>query len=121
MPKVYSAPVGFEPPDFDDYFVDGKFDFNLMVDIESKYLEDLADHARSRNQGDLVGETIKFQRGDGYAQYMVWSQKPLSFIWIELGDAWTVEDALLRGLRVKDVREMVDADRAWAELFSRKD
>ena len=120
MAKVYRAPEGFEPPEItsEDYR-EGRW-----MQIETDYLERLKTFARQEavppQDVDLIGEIIRFPRGDGYAQYMVWTTRPLQLIWIELGDAWQVEDALIRGLRLADVRAQVDGERKWRELIARK-
>lgn len=76
--------------------------------------------ARAASKGDLVGEILRWQRADGYAQYMVVSQKPLILAHLAIGDAWQVEAALIRGLRLTDVREMVERERSLRKLFSKK-
>lgn len=58
-----------------------------------------------------LGEVIRFQRGDGYAQFVVWNLEPLELIWLETGDAWDVEDALIRGLNIQDITAMVERNR----------
>lgn len=69
---------------------------------------------------DMIGEIIRFQRADGYAQYMIWDTKPLQLVWLELGDAYGVEEALIRGLRLEDVKQMVERERALRDLFKRQ-
>lgn len=115
MAKVYRAPI--DPPVIDWAHIKD----TDWGSIEQEYLEQLVAMAREGSPGDsLVGEVIRFGRGDGYAEYMVWRTKPLELIWIELGDAWSVEDALIRGLRLKDVENMVEADRRMREAFARR-
>ena len=75
---------------------------------------------REGRPATLVGEIVRFPVADGYAQYMVWRQQPLQLIWIELGDAWSAHNALIRGLRVKDVKAQVDADKRLAALFAER-
>jgi hypothetical protein len=68
--------------------------------------------------GDLVGETLRWQRADGYAQYIIVSEKPFAIAHLVIGDAYSVEEALIRGLRLSDAREMVRRERGMKELFS---
>lgn len=111
MATVYRAPSSLPLP---------AFDMKTWREDEEKYLRELADLARAQSPGDeLVGETIRFARGDGYAAYMVWKRRPLHLVWIELGDAWRVEDALIRGLRLADVEDKVRRDKALRALFSK--
>jgi hypothetical protein len=72
---------------------------------------------KSENAGDAVGEVVKWQRADGYACYMVVSEKPLQLAHIDHGDAYQVEDALIRGINLEEIRQMVDHERSMSELF----
>ena len=56
-------------------------------------------------KGKNVGETIRFQHADGYAEYMVFSMKPLKLIHLNVGDAWDSPYAEL--LTPKKVDEMI--------------
>jgi hypothetical protein len=114
MATVYSPPEGFDPPVLSiEDFRSGAYDAK-----EQAYIDALAARCRENGTSDLLGKTVQWQRGDGYAQYMVWTTKPLALLHLPLGDAWQVEDALIRGLRVTDIREQVErADRLRA-LFS---
>lgn len=87
---------------------------------EAEALSTAQKTAQARNKGDLVGEILRWQRADGYAQYMVVSQKPLALAHLIIGDAWQVEAALIRGLRLTDVREMVRREGSLRKLFSKK-
>lgn len=73
---------------------------------------------RETHKGDLVGEILRWQRADGYAQYMVVCQKPLILAHLAIGDAYQVESPLIRGLTLTDVREMVEREHRIKELFS---
>jgi hypothetical protein len=119
--KIFKAPDGYEPPviEGDDYKMrpDGS---SPWAEKEAEYIARLKAAAQALNgNGDLIGEVIRFPRADGYAQYMVWSEKPLQLIWLELGDAWDIDKITERGLRLSDVRAMVERDRRLDELFGR--
>lgn len=117
MAKAYQAPIDF--PDFNSFFdEDGKFDYEKMRKAENEYVQTLAAEAKQNGDSELLGEVVRWQRGDGYAMYMVWETKPLTLIHLDMGDGWTVEEPLMRGLRVSDVKEMVAQDRKMAEIFS---
>lgn len=124
MAEVFTTPSGFrDPPSFMDFRGEGAnpvIDIDALQVAEAKWLKELAEwcltHTDSRS--DLIGEVIRFPRGDGTANYMVFRTKPLSLLHIPLGDAWDLPDYQMRGLRVKDVRELVRADHALGELFS---
>lgn len=86
---------------------------------ERTALETVQQELRAKNDGELVGEILRWQRADGYAQYMVVKQKPLTLSHVAIGDAWQVESALIRGLRLADVENMVQRERRLKELFSK--
>ncbi len=74
---------------------------------------------KSENIGDAVGEVIKWQRADGYACYMVVKEKPLQLVHINHGDGYQVEDALIRGINLKEVKQMIGHERSICEMFSK--
>jgi hypothetical protein len=114
---AYSAPHGFEPPTITSEQLCNR-DY---VQIEKDYLERLAARARDNGTHKLLGATIRFQRGDGYAQYMVWNTRPLELIWLQLGDAWSVEPALIRGLCITDIKQMVERDERIRAFVANRD
>lgn len=122
MAKVYAPPAGFEAPDFSASFVNGRYDHDLDNKIVADYFARLAAEAKRRvgGTGDLVGKIVRFPVGDGYAQYMVWSHKPLALVHLAIHDAWSIPEAHARGLRLTDIRAMVEGERRMAELFKRK-
>jgi len=86
-------------------------------DREKTAITAAAEDARSKASGDLVGEILRWQRADGYACYMVVKQRPLTIQHMSIGDGWRIEDPLIRGLNLTDVREMVRRERGLRELF----
>jgi hypothetical protein len=114
MAKVYLAPI--DPPEVD--YVN--FDLEAYDRANNEYLEELAALAKQNGTSDLLGEVVRWPRGDGYAQYLIWRTSPLELIWLKIGDAWSVEEALIRGLRVSDVREMVQRERNIRALFAER-
>jgi len=121
--EVFGIPEDFrDPPDLDDFRKEsGGYDVNALLEAEAKWAEELAEWCRANtdSKSELIGEVIRFPRGDGYAQYMVFRTKPLSLLHLPLGDAWDLPDYQLRGLRVKDVRDIVARERGLRELFSK--
>jgi hypothetical protein len=113
MAKQYQAPI--EPP-VPDY---SNFDRDKHNADEAEYIATLASTAKQNGTSDLLGEIVRWPRADGYAQYMVWTTRPLALIHIATGDAWMVEDALMRGLRLSDIQAMVERERRIANLFSK--
>ncbi len=130
MTKVFALPLEVsDPPAFEDSFVDGKYDYKLDDQLHEKWLGELADYARDqarircekrggKKPGNLVGSIIRFPVADGAAQYMVWNHSPLELIHLPIHDAWNADEMTLRGLRLKDVRAMVDRSERLTALFA---
>ncbi len=116
MAKAFKHPEGFEPPTITmDDFRDGTWQAK-----EQEYIDRLADRCKMNGTNPLHGEVISFPVADGAAQYMVWKTQPLQLIWLELGDAWSITEPHLRGLRLADVREQVDHAARMREFFASK-
>lgn len=77
----------------------------------------LLDESANLPEGEIVGYLCRWQRGDGYAYYRVTAERPLTLQLVPYGDAWTVEDALIRGLTVEDVRDRQRRDIRFRALF----
>jgi len=84
---------------------------------EARQLEAAGARAKARNPGDTVGELLKWPRADGNAVYMVTSERPLRIAHVDVGDAWNVEGALIRGLNLRTVRGMVERERKMRHFF----
>jgi hypothetical protein len=116
MATDYSPPEGFEPPQITmENMRDGSYERE-----EAAFLERLADRAKMNGTSPLLGEVVRWQRADGYAQYMVWQTKPLQLIHLDLMDGYTIEPALIRGLRVADIHEKVEQAARMRAFFTRK-
>jgi hypothetical protein len=121
MAEVFTTPEGFpDTPALIDFRFDGTINIEAYTKAEEEWTKELAEWCRTNtdSRSDLIGEVIRFPRGDGTANYMVFRTKPLSLLHIPLGDAWDLPDYQMRGLRVKDVRELVRSSKAMDELFS---
>ena len=113
MAKVFLLPSGFEAPEFD------------WQDID-KYQKDCAEHTEKIKQWCLnrnptqknVGEVIRFQVADGYAEYMVASTKPVELIHLPYMDGYQSETAPL--MTAKAIQDKIDQALAMAKLFSKK-
>jgi len=79
-------------------------------------------HARRNITDDnsIVGEIVKFQVADGYATYGIIKEKPLQLCFIGSGDFYSIPDAHIRGLNLSDVRQLVQRERAIAEMFANR-
>jgi len=75
---------------------------------EAEWLEGIQADLRAANPGEYVGEVLSWQRCDGYASYIVVTEEPVLMLsLLARGDCYTVEDALIRGLIIEDVIELV--------------
>lgn len=84
---------------------------------EQEQLEVAAFRAREASSGDAVGELLMWHRADGHATYMVMCEQPLRIAHVDICDGYTVEEALIRGLRLAEVRKMVERERAIRHRF----
>jgi hypothetical protein len=87
---------------------------------EATYLSELKQHAaiaaeQRGDNSDLIGETVKWVVGDSWAEYLIWSSEPLELIHFGEEEAYQIDDAHMRGLRLSDVREKVELDRKLAK------
>lgn len=86
---------------------------------ESVRLQELIERSANLPEGEVVGALLRWQRGDGYAFYVVTKARPLTVKLVPTGDAWQVEAALIRGLTRADVLEQLASARALASIFER--
>ena len=66
---------------------------------------------------EAKGNIIKFPAADGYALYFVESMKPLVLKHIPYADGYQIDPAHIRGLRAKDVQDMIDREKRIKQLF----
>jgi len=84
--------------------------------LENQYKKDLKKHIKSMGyKGKNVGEVIRFQVADGYAEYMVLSMRPLKLIHLNLGDGYQSQHAHL--MTAKEVNAQLDRQKKLASLF----
>lgn len=121
--RIYSAPEEVGPaPEFDAFSdAEHHFDGNAYLAACEAWTVQVSEWAREQHPDDaLAGERWRYQIGDGYAQYVVYTSKPLALIWLPLGDDWQIPDVVRRGLRLTDVRNDVERSKRIGELFGRK-
>lgn len=71
---------------------------------EETWLKKLAKRCQQANKGEYVGQIVTYPRGDGYAQYMICSEKPFVLIHLPVGDNWRADAVWERGVRLADVK-----------------
>lgn len=113
---IYSPPdeIG-DPPPFEGG--DGRAGWDKQLEAEQAWTERLKEWCRERGQGELAGAEWRYPRGDGYALYIVFTERPLALIHVATGDAWEIDDITRRGLRLADVRTYQKQAQARAAIF----
>lgn len=100
--------IGFMQQDGENYA-----DFAKRSDAA---YEKLCKEAAALDDGELVGAIIRLPYADGQAHYRISCISPLRLQHIPIGDAWHVSAATIRGLRLDDVKVMVNRSRAAPSL-----
>ena len=105
MAKVFNPPADIKLP---------KFNHETYEKDEEKFLKDLKAFVVNRKGGKNVGEIVRFQAGDGYAQYMIASMSPLELVHIPTGDAW--EYPYINRLKAKDIQQRLDFEKSLSKM-----
>ena len=111
MANVYALPPEIKAPE-PDYK-----DMDNHDRREEAFCAELKAWCLANGSGKLCGEIISSHIADGQAQYMVISERPLDLFHLPLGDAYSMGAVWERGLRIADVRQMVERRKGLAELF----
>ena len=120
MAEVYAPPVGVgSVPRLRDFMSDGKFDSKGMKEAEEKWKNELRTWCKKNSSGrKYVGEIIQEPVADGYAQYMVFSLRPLILIHLPIGDSYQFRWD--RRWTAADVKSMVEQRKALDKFFKQK-
>jgi len=107
--KIYQSPI-------DEPVLDWK-NPNAYAKAEEKFKKELKEFLQARNKtGKNVGEIIRFQVADGYAEYMVASMRPLELVHLNLLDGY--QETLVQYMTAKAVQDKIDQQKALEKLFS---
>jgi hypothetical protein len=119
--EVFRTPLQLEEPDLQAFDrQSGGYDVDAYFKAVAAHREKLAEWCRQNTanpRSKLVGETISWPVADGKAEYMVLSTTPLHLIHLNYVDGYEVTDIMLRGLRVTDIKQMVQQRQAMEKLF----
>lgn len=124
--KVYTTPEEYPEPQFDEFFGENHhFDSDGYFKACDEHRQALGEWCRQVNREagrrvgatSPIGKTISFPVADGRAEYMVYTTTPLALLHLDYGDGYQVNDIMMRGLRLSDVKEMVSRDERLAEMF----
>lgn len=102
-----------QPPVFDyrDYKASDKAYTEWLTNLKRAYKQ-------ARPDDDLAGEEVRFQVADNYARYVVVSSSPLTLVHLTYGDGYTYQ--YITRLRLSDIAQLVQRERAFAKLFERR-
>jgi hypothetical protein len=118
MGKIYAPPKKVGPaPELRDFMINGRFDSEKMDEAEEKWINELKLWCAIHSSGKYVGEVIRQGVADGYAQYMVYSLRPLELIHLPLGDGYQFQWA--HRWTAADVKSMIDREKKMQSLFKR--
>ena len=119
MGKVYSPPEEIKPaPRLRDFMIDGKFNMKKMEETEEEWIDELRTWCKMNSNGKYVGEMIREPVADGYAQYMVFSLRPLVLLHLPLGDAYQFQWD--NRWTASDVKMMIEQEKKMDSLFKQK-
>ncbi len=112
--QIYSTPKEVKRPEIDF----SNFNYKKYEEECNQYTENIKTFLKERGYtGKNVGEVIRFQIADGYAQYMVMSMRPLKLIHLDIDDAYQYPNVDL--MTAKRVQQMIDADKKMQKLFGK--
>jgi hypothetical protein len=80
----------------------------------------LAAAAEALPEGTLKGQMLRFPVADGYAHYLIVKDSPLVLQLIPMGDSYTADPALIRGLRRIDALEQIKHYASFKRLFAKR-
>jgi hypothetical protein len=103
MGKIYQPPNEIGPPP--------KFQVSIsykeMVKLEEDWVKRLRKWCKDNSkEAEYIGDIVKQPVADGYAQYMIFSLKPVFLIHLELGDAYEFEWA--HRWTAKDIKMIIE-------------
>lgn len=114
MAKIYSPPIEVGTvPEFSSIIP-----YKEYRDQEDKFIASVQDWAKRNSKDAEAGELISFPVGDGCAQYVVMSLKPLNLIHLPIVDKWSFQYA--NRLTAADVKREVKRSKSMRKLFSSK-
>ena len=98
--KVYSAPKELgKPPELNFR------NWDEYKKRTEQYIQSIQEWAKRTGNGDIAGSLVAFPFADGYAQYIVYTTKPLSLIHVPTGDAWHFP--YIERLTLKDIKKAI--------------
>ena len=90
---------------------------DAMKEEESE-LRRMEEAAAQLQDGEIKGALVSFGVADGKAIYLVKSESPLVLQHVPFFDGYRIDAAMIRGLRVDDVRRLVNGSRMMRSMFA---
>lgn len=93
-------------------------DFMGRMKEEELELKRLEEAAAKLGKDEVKGALVRFPVADGYAVYLVTSEVPLKLQHVPFFDAYRVDPATIRGLRLDDVKRRVEGARHMRSMVA---
>jgi hypothetical protein len=91
--------------------------FDVCMKRESALLDEINQRSlAAAKAGKAVGTLLRFPMADGYALYVVTSEKPLTLQHVPFGDAWQAAAATIRGVTMSDVQAQIRSTLAYDQM-----
>jgi hypothetical protein len=104
--KIYSAPTEIK------YSIDYSGDWQAQ---ERAYMGKLTKYVMQHGSGKNKGKIVSYPVADGYARYMIFSEKPAALIHIPTGDAWHY--SMVTRFTMKEVLADIAREEKFNKLF----
>lgn len=87
---------------------------------EAERLREYLDRSNALPDDEIVGTVVRFQKGDGYAFYVVSKESPLTLDCLCQGDHWQIDAPYMRGLEREDIISQRNRAKALDKIFGGK-
>lgn len=115
MGQVFNPPEGIDFPNWSDIDPKNGTTIEAYRDATKKTIERLQEYARQFGKGPEAGKIIKFTVGDGEAQYVVFSLKPVHLIYMPINGDYNYPYA--HRLTASDIRKKIQLSEAIGNLL----
>ena len=85
---------------------------------EADYIDKLLKWVMENGNGKNRGKQVRYQIADGYAHYMIFSEKPAALIHFPIGDAYSY--SMVSRFTMKEILSDIKREEAFKAMFSKK-
>lgn len=110
--KIYAGIESIEKPETDYK----NYNYELEEKREQEYVKKVVKYAKLRHTGNYVGKELQMSVADGYARYIVISEKPMALVHLDLGDGY--DHPYIHRLTAKDVKDEIDRSERLGKIFA---